>query len=325
MQTPDRTAFTPSLTCVMPAYNEAVNLDRVVPQVLQALLALSPRVEIILVDDGSSDATGEVMERLSQAHAQVVSLGLSRNFGKEAALSAGIDAAAGDVVFLMDSDGQHPVSLLPEMLSHWRQGADVVYAVRHTRHDQSSLHAWLTGWFYRLINTGSRVKIPAHAGDFRLLDRSVVNALKTLPETNRFMKGLYAWVGYRSVALPYEPLDRMGGTTSFGLMGGLSLAVTGLVSFSVLPLRLLALVGLLVSLFALGYGAWVIFEYFYWGIDVPGYATLVVALMFFSGVQLLGLGLLAEYIGRIYEEVKRRPRYLVRSRSGQGLTNHTPD
>lgn len=309
----------------MPAYNEEATLEHVVPQVLSALLALSPQVEIILVDDGSSDATAEVMARLSHQHPQVVSLCLSRNFGKEAALSAGIDAAAGEVVFLMDSDGQHPVSLLPDMLHHWRQGADVVYAVRNTRHDQSGLHALLTGWFYTLINTGTRVKIPAHAGDFRLLDRNVVNALKTLPETNRFMKGLYAWVGYRSVALEYQPLDRLGGTTSFGLMGGLSLALTGLVSFSVLPLRLLTLVGLLVSLFALGYGAWVIVEYFYWGIDVPGYATLVVALMFFSGVQLLALGLLAEYIGRIYEEVKRRPRYLVRTQLGRGLSTHTAD
>jgi glycosyltransferase involved in cell wall biosynthesis len=316
---PKPTHHAPSLSCVMPAFNEQDTLEQVVPEVLHALLALSDRVEIVLVDDGSSDDTAAAMARLVAQHPQVVSLGLSRNFGKEAALSAGLDAAQGDVVFLMDADGQHPVSLLAPMLAHWREGAEVVYAVRNTRHDQSSLHALLTQWFYRLVNAGSRVKIPANAGDFRLLDRAVVNALKALPETNRFMKGLYAWVGYRSVALNYDPLDRIGGNTSFGLLGGLSLAVTGLVSFSVLPLRLLSLLGLMVSLFALGYGVWVIVEYFLWGIDVPGYATLVVALMFFSGVQLLALGILAEYIGRIYDEVKRRPRYVVRQREGLGL------
>ncbi len=316
---PQPTHHAPSLSCVMPAFNEQDTLEQVVPEVLHALLALSDRVEIVLVDDGSSDDTAAAMARLVAQHPQVVSLGLSRNFGKEAALSAGLDAAQGDVVFLMDADGQHPVSLLAPMLAHWREGAEVVYAVRNTRHDQSGLHALLTQWFYRLVNAGSRVKIPANAGDFRLLDRAVVNALKALPETNRFMKGLYAWVGYRSVALNYDPLDRIGGNTSFGLLGGLSLAVTGLVSFSVLPLRLLSLLGLMVSLFALGYGVWVIVEYFLWGIDVPGYATLVVALMFFSGVQLLALGILAEYIGRIYDEVKRRPRYVVRQREGLGL------
>lgn len=321
MQKPlDRTHHTPSLSGVMPAFNEESTLSRVVPEVLAALSRLSPQVELVVVNDGSSDATEAVLDRLTQTHPEVVAIHLSRNFGKEAALSAGIDAASGEVLVLMDADGQHPPSLVAEMLTHWQQGADVVYAVRSTRHDQSRLHAVLTGWFYRLINTGSRVKIPANAGDFRLLDRSVAEALKALPETNRFMKGLYAWVGFRSKAIEYQPLDRIGGTTSFGLWGGLSLALTGLVSFSVLPLRLLALLGLMVSLFALGYGAWVIVEYFYWGINVPGYATLVVALMFFSGVQLLALGLLAEYVGRIYEEVKRRPPYLTRSQVGRGLT-----
>ena len=317
----DRAHHAPSLSCVMPAYNEDATLPRVVPEVLQALRSLSPQVELILVNDGSTDGTEDVMHSLAQSHSGVVAINLSRNFGKEAALSAGIDAAVGEVVFLMDADGQHPTALMADMIQLWHQGFDVVYAVRRTRHDQSTLHAVLTGWFYRLVNAGSRIKIPANAGDFRLLDRKVVEALKRLPETNRFMKGLYAWVGFRSTAIEYQPLDRIGGTTSFGLWGGLSLAVTGLVSFSVLPLRLLTIVGLMVSLFALGYGAWVIFEYFYWGIDVPGYATLVVALMFFSGVQLLALGLLAEYIGRIYEEVKRRPRYLIRHQEGQGLSS----
>jgi glycosyltransferase involved in cell wall biosynthesis len=248
-----------------------------------------------------------------------VGINLSRNFGKEAALTAGLDAARGEVVVLMDSDGQHPVSLVSEMLKRWREGSDVVYAIRRTRDDQSALHAGLTGLFYKLINTGNRVKIPAHAGDFRLMDRRVVDALKQLPERNRFMKGLYAWVGFASTAIDYEPLPRAAGESSFGLRGSFALALTGVLAFSIAPLRALTLTGLTLAMVAIGYGLWVVAEYFMWGIDVPGYATLVVGLMFFSGIQLLSIGILAEYVGRIYEEVKQRPMYLVSHQWGAGL------
>jgi glycosyltransferase involved in cell wall biosynthesis len=223
------------------------------------------------------------------------------------------------VVVLMDADGQHPVELVERMLGLWREGHDVVYAVRRTREDQSRLHAGLTSAFYRLINWGSRVEIPPHAGDFRLMDRQVVEALRALPERNRFMKGLYAWVGFRSTAIDYEPLPRADGRTHFGWRGSFALALTGLLAFSVTPLRLLALAGLLLASAALFYGAWVVAEYFLWGINVPGYATIVVGLMFFSGIQLLSIGVLAEYVARIYEEVKQRPTYWVRQRLGRGL------
>jgi hypothetical protein len=219
----------------------------------------------------------------------------------------------------MDSDGQHPVSLVAEMVQRWREGSDVVYAIRRTRDDQSALHAGLTGMFYKLINAGNRVKIPAHAGDFRLMDRRVVEALKQLPERNRFMKGLYAWVGFASTAIDYEPLPRAAGESSFGLRGSFALALTGVLAFSIAPLRALTITGLMLAMLAMGYGAWVVAEYFWWGIDVPGYATLVVGMMFFSGIQLLSIGVLAEYVGRIYEEVKQRPMYLVSHRWGSGL------
>ncbi|MCJ0766034.1 glycosyltransferase family 2 protein [Variovorax terrae] len=314
-----RADATPSISCVMPAFNEARNLSRVVPETLAALAALSPRVELIVVDDGSRDDTAQVARALSQSHPQVVSLQLSRNFGKEAALTAGMEAAQGDVVILMDADGQHPLALLPDMLRTWRQGADVVYAVRSTRDDQSRLQAGLTGLFYKLVNWGNRVEIPAHAGDFRLMDRKVVAALNALPERNRFMKGLYAWVGFNSTAIDYEPLPRADGQTHYGLRGSFSLALTGMVAFSTAPLRLLTLLGLLLAFGALGYGAWVVGEYFIAGISVPGYATIVAGMMLLSGIQLLSIGVLAEYVGRIYEEVKRRPAYLVSQRSGLGL------
>ena len=317
--TQDRFQYTPTLSCVMPAYNEGLNLGSLIPKVLQSLQALGSQIEIVLVNDGSRDNTAEVIAQLCAQHPEVVGINLSRNFGKEPALMAGIDAARGEVVVLMDSDGQHPVSLVADMLQRWREGSDVVYAIRRTRDDQSALHASLTGMFYQLVNMGNRVQIPAHAGDFRLMDRRVVEALKALPERNRFMKGLYAWVGFPSVAIDYEPLPRAAGESSFGLRGSFALALTGMLAFSIAPLRALTLAGLTLAALALGYGAWVVVDYFLWGIDVPGYATLVVGMMFFSGIQLLSIGVLAEYVGRIYEEVKQRPLYLVSQRWGAGL------
>ena len=316
-----RLTLSPSLSCVMPAFNEASNLGLVLPQTLAALGQLSPRIELVVVDDGSRDDTARVMQALCAVHPELVYVQLSRNFGKESALTAGLNLAHGEVVVLMDADGQHPLALLPEMLAKWRQGADVVYAVRKTRDDQSALQASLVGLFYKLINWGNRIEIPANAGDFRLMDRQVVNALKALPERNRFMKGLYAWVGFNSTAIDYEPLPRADGLTKFGLGGSFSLALTGMVAFSTAPLRLLTWVGLLLSLAALCFGSWVVLEHFISGAAVPGYATLAAGMMFLSGIQLLSIGILAEYVGRIYDEVKLCPSYIVAQRNGQGLAD----
>ena len=314
-----RLVQTPTVSCVLPAFNEAGNLPNVVPDILQALRGLFSAVELIIIDDGSRDDTLKVARRLREIHPEVVVLELSRNFGKESALTAGLQATRGDVVVLMDADGQHPVTLIPEMLAQWRKGLDVVYAVRRSRLDQTPLQRHLTGVFYELVNFGNRVKIPAHAGDFRLMDRAVVNALNELPERNRFMKGLYAWVGFPSIAIDYEPLLRQEGKSNFGLMGSVKLALTGFTAFSIAPLRLLALLGLLMAFLSIAYGMWITFEYFAWGIEVPGYATIMVSTMFLSGVQMLGIGVVAEYVGRIYEEVKQRPTFLVRQRDGVGL------
>lgn len=314
-----RPSLTPSISCVIPAYNEARNLPWVVPKTLATLRQLSPQIELIVVDDGSRDDTPSVMQALCATHAQVVYIQLSRNFGKESALTAGIELATGDVVILKDADGQHPLPLLADMLAKWRQGADVVYAVRKNRQDQSAVQVRLTALFYKLVNWGSPIEIPPNAGDFRLMDRQVVNALKILPERNRFMKGLYAWVGFNSTAIDYEPLPRTDGVTRFGLGGSFRLALTGMVAFSTVPLRLLTWSGMLLAVVALAYGGWTVLEHFIWDVTVPGYATLVVGMMFFSGIQLLGLGILAEYVGRIYDEVKRRPSYIVAQRNGCGL------
>lgn len=309
----------PRISCVIPAYNEALNLPLVLPEICKQLQVMTDQFEIIVINDGSRDNTAEVAIALAARYPEIVVLDLSRNFGKEAAMTAGLEAASGDVVALMDGDGQHPASLLPAMLAKWQEGLDIVYAIRRTRNDQSSLHAVLAGWFYRLVNWGSRVEIPADAGDFRLMDKRVVDALKALPERNRFMKGLYAWVGFSSMALDYEPLPRQEGKSSFGLRGAFNLALTGMLAFSTVPLRLLTVSGLFLALASMLYIGWVMLEYFYWGIKVPGYATLVVSIMFFSGIQLLALGIMSEYVGRIYDEVKRRPLYLLKQRTGLGL------
>ncbi len=314
----------PTVSCVLPAFNEAGNLPNVVPDILNALRGFFSAVELIIIDDGSRDDTLQVARHLSQIHPEIVVLELSRNFGKECALTAGLQATRGEVVVLMDADGQHPVSLLPEMLAQWQKGMDVVYAVRRSRLDQSPLQRHLTGLFYELVNFGNRVKIPAHAGDFRLMDRAVVNALNALPERNRFMKGLYAWVGFPSIAIDYEPLLRQEGHSNFGLWASIKLALTGFTAFSIAPLRLLTLLGLTMASLSIAYGVWVTIDYFVWGIAVPGYATILVSTLFLSGVQMLGIGVVAEYVGRIYEEVKRRPTFLVRQRDGAGLPVSTP-
>jgi glycosyltransferase involved in cell wall biosynthesis len=312
----------PTISCVIPAYNEGANLGSVLPDIIEKISSLSTEFEIILVNDGSQDNTHEAAMALMATYPQIVYIDLSRNFGKEAAMTAGLENAKGDIVILMDADGQHPTALLATMFEKWQEGIEVVFAVRNTREDQSSLYASLAAFFYALINLGGRFEIPRNAGDFRLMDRKVVDALLSLPETNRFMKGLYAWVGFSSFAMGYEPLLRLQGKSNYGVIGGFKLALTGMLAFSTAPLRLLTASGLLLSIGAMLYVSWIFFEYYYLGISVPGYATLIVSIVFFSGIQLLALGVISAYIARIYEEVKRRPLYVIRKQSGQGLIEH---
>ena len=309
----------PSISCVLPAYNEAKNLVIVIPKLQAYLSNLNTPFEIIIVDDGSKDNTQEVARQLCQQFSSVVFISLSRNFGKEPAIAAGLKHTKGEVVVLMDADGQHPFEYISTMLEKWQSGVDVVYAVRKTRDDQGKIQIGLTSVFYKLVNWGTKVKIPPNAGDFRLMDQKVVHALNGLPERNRFMKGLYAWVGFKSTAIEYEPLERLSGQSQFGFFGSMRLAITGLLAFSTLPLKLLTLVGILISTVSIAYGAYMIFGYFYFGTTVPGYATLAISIMFFSGIQMLAIGTIASYIGRIYEEVKHRPLFLVQEQIGQGL------
>jgi len=315
--TPTPRSPRPSISCVVPAYNEAANLGPLLEGLTTQLAALTDEWEVLIIDDGSRDATPAAMAPWL-TRPGVRYLRLSRNFGKEAALTAGIDHALGQVVLLMDADLQHPASLVPEMVSAWIGGADMVCAARASRADESLPKRIGTAIFYRLVNHNSAVPIPVDAGDFRLMDRRVVDALKALPERNRFMKGLYAWVGFNNVIIPYVPAERHAGTSSFSLRSLSRLAFTGVTAFTNAPLRLWSAVGVVIALCALAFGLWIVIEHFLFGSDVPGWATLVCGMMFFSGVQLLSIGILGEYVGRIFDEVKQRPVYLIGSESGRG-------
>jgi glycosyltransferase involved in cell wall biosynthesis len=307
----------PSISCVVPAFNEADNLGALLTALLPQLSELTDSWEVIVVDDGSRDATpATIAPWLVQPGVRYVRL--SRNFGKEAALTAGIDRAAGEVVLLMDADLQHPATLVPEMVGAWAKGADMVCAARASRADESWLKRFGTWLFYRLVNANSQVPIPIDAGDFRLMDRKVVDALKSLPERNRFMKGLYAWVGFRNEIIPYVPNERHAGKSSFSIRRLSRLAFTGVTAFTNAPLRLWSGVGVVIALCAIAFGVWIVIEHYVAGHDVPGWATLVTGMMFFSGVQLLSIGILGEYVGRIFEEVKQRPVYVVGSELGRG-------
>ena len=307
----------PAISYVVPAFNEAANLGLLLAGLTEQLAGLTERWEVLVIDDGSHDATPAAMAPwLTRPGVRYVRL--SRNFGKEAALTAGIDKANGDVVLLMDADLQHPASLVPDMLAAWVAGADMVCAARTSRADETWAKRVGTAIFYHLVNRNSAVPIPVDAGDFRLMDRRVVDALKSLPERNRFMKGLYAWVGFHNVIIPYMPAERHAGVSTFSMKRLARLAFTGVTAFTNAPLRLWSALGVVIALGAIGFAAWIVGEHFIYGNDMPGWATLVTGMAFFSGVQLLSIGILGEYVGRIFDEVKQRPVYVVGSEAGRG-------
>lgn len=298
------------LSCVVPAYNEAANLETFLPALHEAVRLLSAECEIVLVDDGSKDATHALALRMAE-HLPLQYVQLSRNFGKEAAMSAGLDYARGNAVLLIDADFQHPLPLIAEMVQLWNSGYDMVYGVIADRTAEGAAKRRGTQLFYYLMNRDSRFRIPENAGDFRLMDRKVVDVLRQLPERNRFMKGLYAWVGFKSVALPFVPDARRSGQSTFNLHRLGALAFEGLTSFTTIPLKVWSFIGFCISVAAIFYGVYITVETLIFDNPTDGWPTLAASLMLFSGVQLLSIGMLGEYIGRIYDEVKRRPLYVV--------------
>jgi polyisoprenyl-phosphate glycosyltransferase len=308
----------PRLSCVIPSRNEARNLERLLPLLTRALGACAREWEVVLVDDGSTDDSAHLLAHWAQRPGIRV-LQLSRNFGKEAALTAGLQAARGEVVVTMDADLQHAPDLIPAMVRHWRAGADVVYALRRSRAGESALKRLGARCFYALVNAAGRFEVPAGAGDFRLMDRAAVDALLALPERNRFMKGLYAWVGFDAVAIPYTPEPRAHGRSHFSALRLLHLSFDGLTAFTTWPLRAVSVGGFMLALLGFVYGAWLSISYLLYGNEVGGWTTIVVSLMLLSGIQLIAIGVAGEYIGRIFEEVKARPLFIVKRELGQGL------
>ncbi len=272
--------------------------------------------EIICVNDGSQDDTLAKLIKHHHSNHNIKVINLSRNFGKEIALTAGLDHAKGEAVIPIDADLQDPPELIVEMLEKWREGYDVVYAKRRSRQGETWLKQITANGFYRIMQKMTPVRIPQDTGDFRLMDRQVVAALKQIPETHRFMKGLFAWVGFKQTALEYDRLPRYKGRTKWNYWQLWNLAIEGITSFSALPLKVWSYMGLFISLAAFLYALFLIIRTLIFGIDVPGYASLMVAILFMGGVQLISLGVIGEYLGRIYAEVKRRPLYLIRDTYG---------
>lgn len=304
------------LSVVVPIYNEMDNINLFFARLEKSLDDLSGRYEVICVDDGSSDASVERLIAERQRNPAIKIVSLSRNFGKELALTAGLDHATGDAVVVIDADHQDPPELIPDLLAKWREGYDVVYARRVNRDSDTAAKRVSASVFYRVYNMLTDISIPLDTGDFRLMDRRVVEALGQLPERNRFMKGLFSWVGFKQVALDYEREARAFGKTKWNYWRLWNLAIEGITSFSTMPLRVWSYVGFFIAFFSIAYSVFLIFRTIVMGIDVPGYASLMVVVLFLGGINLLTLGIIGEYLGRTYMEAKGRPLYLVRKRHG---------
>jgi polyisoprenyl-phosphate glycosyltransferase len=316
---PLATGLAHGLSIVVPVYNEEKGLPS-----LHERLSILARVlrqqrgvatEIVYVDDGSHDKTLEVARSLPAKDADVQIISLSRNFGKEAALLAGLDHARLNAVLFIDGDGQHPPEFADKLVALWLdQGYDVVYTAKSNRVNEPALRRMAVRWFYRILNWGSRQPIPEDASDFRLLSPRAAAALKQMPERNRFFKGLSIWIGFRQIRVPYEPAARVHGQSSWNLRALLGLSIEGITAFSTAPLRLASLFGFFISASALLFGGWIVFETLHYGKDVAGYPSIIVGIMVIGGVQLLMIGIMGEYIAKILSELRGRPIYFVAER-----------
>lgn len=304
----------PLISLIVPCYNEQDVIGLCFTRIVSSIVPLVRdfRFEIFFVNDGSTDKTLAILHELRSEFITVHVINLSRNFGKESAMTAGIDYAKGDAVIILDADLQDPPELIKDMIELWQtENADVVYGQRVSRSGETWLKKSTAHAFYRVINFISRVNIPRNTGDFRLMSRRAVNALATLREHHRFMKGLFAWIGYKQVPLQYNRAPRAAGRTKWDYLKLWNLSLEGITGFSMTPLRMASLFGLIIALFAFVFGAAIIIRTLISGNDVPGYASLMVMITFLSGIQLVSIGILGEYIGRIFNETKHRPLYLI--------------
>lgn len=302
---------------MVPVFNEELAIPLFYESVRAEASLQSCVVELVFINDGSTDQTEQVVRALIEVDSEVFLVNLSRNFGKEAALLAGLEYASGEAVIPVDVDLQDPISVIPRLISKWQQGADVVLAKRHDRSADSLVKRHAASMFYRVLNLIGNVRLEENVGDFRLLDRKVVNVVKALPEQQLFMKGLLSWAGFNTAVVEYDRAARAAGTTKFNGRRLWHLALDGITSFSTLPLRIWTYIGGMLSVFAFFYGLYRVVDTLLFGNEVPGYSSLMAAVLFLGGVQLMGIGILGEYVGRIYMEAKHRPRYVVHSTVGR--------
>jgi glycosyltransferase involved in cell wall biosynthesis len=307
---------TPEISIVVPFYNEESNVQALFARLMPVMRSLAVPFEVVCVNDGSRDGTLDRLIDEARINASVRVIDLSRNFGKDAALSAGIAYASGRAVIPMDGDLQHPPETIPELIAKWHEGYEMVYAVRRSREDQSFASRTAARAFYWLFAKCSEVSLPEGAGDFRLLDRKVVDALNAMPERNRFMKGMFAWLGFKQTSIPYDVEERANGKTKWSFVKLMAFAFSGIAGFSKLPLRVWGGLGAVISLLAFAYIAVRLVRTAIYGIDVPGYESIIIAILFLGGIQLVSLGVIGEYLGRVFDEVKGRPLYVVRGAYG---------
>jgi len=301
----------PFISIVVPCYNEAGVIDMFLQEMFAVLKRLERDFEIVFVNDGSRDNTLDVLIEKAKAYDEVRVLNLARNFGKEAALTAGIDHAHGEVVVPIDVDLQDPPELILDFVREYEAGYDVVVGKREDRTSDTAAKRISADFFYKMHNKISDIQIPQNVGDYRLMSRRVVEALKQLPETQRFMKGIFAWLGFKTAIVNYKRDERTAGESSFNGWKLWNFALDGITSFSRAPLRVWLYVGSVLSLIAFVYGSWIVLKTLMFGVDSPGYASIITIVLFLGGIQLMGIGILGEYIGRIYLESKRRPIYIV--------------
>ena len=320
------------ISVITPVYNEANNIEALLTRLVPVLERCAASFEIIFVDDGSTDDTLECLRAAHRTDPRIRALSLSRNFGKEVAMAAGLDHATGAAIVIMDADLQHPPELIETFIARWREGYKNVFAQRIDQTLYTPLRRILTHRFYKLFGSVGDTRLPEGAGDFRLLDARAVTALRGMREHARFSKGLYAWIGFHSIGVPFDVEARVHGVPKFSYRKLTHLALDGLMSFSTMPLKVWSYIGLTTSLLALTMAAYYLTRTIILGADVPGYASLIVSITFFAGIQLLSLGIIGEYIGRIFAEVKRRPLYLIEERVGIGarvvddsMAQHRPE
>ena len=307
----------PTISLIVPVFNE----EDTIPIFYDAVRNYKPlkniTIEIVFINDGSSDKTELLITLLSKADSLVQALSFTRNFGKEAALFAGLSHARGDAVIPMDVDLQDPIEVIPKLIAEWQNGAEIVLAKRTDRQSDNFLKRETAKLFYRLHNRISNPRIEPDVGDFRLLDRSVVDIIKNMPERNIFMKGILSWCGGKTAIVTYTRQKRSAGSTKFNAWKLWNLALEGITSFSTLPLRIWTYIGIIVSTLSLFYSIFIVIKYALWGNDVPGYSSIIVSITFLAGVQLIGIGILGEYIGRIYIDTKRRPLYILKQKKSE--------